>query len=251
MGSSAEKSIISRFKSLGPYAIITAGLVDGVNPCAFATIIFFMSYLALVGRKGRELLYVGITFTTAVFLTYFLVGLGVFQFIQSLSVFSLFSRILYMLIAALAFVLGLLSLYDFIKARRGEIKEIVLQLPKFLKQRIHRTIREKTRTERFVLAAFVAGGVVSLLELACTGQVYLPTLCFVVGEPGLRTNAISYLALYNVMFILPLAAVFGLTYFGTTSMALANVMQKNVALIKLLTGILFFGLCGFLVSTLI
>jgi hypothetical protein len=144
-----------------------------------------------------------------------------------------------------------LSLYDFIKARRGEIKEIVLQLPKFLKQRIHKTIREKTRTEKFALAAFVAGVVVSLLELACTGQVYLPTLCFVVGVPELRTNALFYLALYNVMFIIPLTAIFGLTYFGTTSASLANVMQKHVALIKLLTSILFFGLCVFLVSTLI
>ncbi|HIE27724.1 TPA: DUF1573 domain-containing protein [Candidatus Poribacteria bacterium] len=251
MRSEAKESIIARFRKLGPFAVMAAGLVDGINPCAFATIIFFMSYLALVGRKGRELIYVGIAFTTAVFLTYFLIGLGAFQFIQSLSVLSLFSRILYILIAVLAFVLGVLSLYDFIKARRGELKEIVLQLPKFLKQRIHKTIREKTRTERFVLAAFVAGGVVSLLELACTGQVYLPTLCFVVGVPELRTNAIFYLALYNVMFILPLAAIFGLTYFGTTSASLANVMQRHVALIKLLTSILFFGLFGFLVSTLI
>jgi glutaredoxin len=251
MRSNAKESIIARFKSLGPFAVIAAGLVDGINPCAFATIIFFMSYLALIGRKGRELIYVGIAFTIAVFLTYFLVGLGVFQFIQSLSMFALFSRILYMLIAALAFVLGVLSLYDFIKARRGEIKEIVLQLPKFLKQRIHKTIREKTRTEKFALAAFVAGVVVSLLELACTGQVYLPTLCFVVGVPELRTNALFYLALYNVMFIIPLTAIFGLTYFGTTSASLANVMQKHVALIKLLTSILFFGLCVFLVSTLI
>jgi cytochrome c biogenesis protein CcdA len=122
MRSKAKESIIARFKSLGPFAVITAGFVDGINPCAFATIIFFMSYLALIGRKGRELIYVGIAFTTAVFLTYFLVGLGVFKVIQSLSVFALFSRILYMLIAALAFVLGVLSLYDFIKARRGEIK---------------------------------------------------------------------------------------------------------------------------------
>ena len=250
MRSKAKESIIVRFKSLGPFAVVAAGFVDGINPCAFTTIIFFMSYLALAGRKGRELIYVGITFTTSVFLTYFLVGLGVFQFIQSLSVFSLFSRILYILIAVLAFALGVLSLYDFIKARRGELKEIVLQLPRFLKRRIHKAIRE-TRTERFVLAAFVAGVVVSLLELACTGQVYLPTLCFVVGVPELRANAIFYLALYNVMFILPLASVFCLTYFGTTSASLASVMQRHVALIKLLTSILFFGLCVFLVSTLI
>ena len=210
-----------------------------------------MSYLALIGRRGRDLVYVGIAFTAAVFLTYFLVGLGVFQFIQSLTIFSLLSRILYILIAVLAFVLGALSLYDFIRARRGKSREMFLQLPGFLKDRIHKTIRGRARTERFVIAAFVAGAVVSLLELACTGQVYLPTLCFVVGVPELRRNAILYLALYNFMFILPLAIIFVVTYFGTSFTSLAGVLQRHVALIKLLTSILFFGLCAFLLSTLI
>lgn len=251
MRSSARENLIGRFKSLGPFAIVAAGLIDGINPCAFATIILFMSYLALIGRKGRDLIYVGIAFTAAVFLTYFLVGLGAFQFIQSLSVFSILSRILYILIAVLAFVLGVLSLYDFIKARRGKSREMSLQLPGFLKDRIHKTIRGRARTERFVIAAFVAGAVVSLLELACTGQVYLPTLCFVVGVPELRKNAIFYLALYNFMFILPLAVIFVATYFGTSFTSLARVLQRHVALIKLLTSILFFGLCAFLLSTLI
>jgi len=251
MRSGAKENLIARFKSLGPFAVIAAGIADGVNPCAFATIILFMSYLALIGRKGKEIIYVGIAFIAAVFLTYFLVGLGVFRFIQSLSVFSVLSRVLYVLIAALAFVLGVLSLYDFIRARRGRAKEMFLQMPGFLKDRIHKTIRVKARTERFVIAAFVTGAVVSLLELACTGQVYLPTLCFVVGVAELRKNAIFYLVLYNLMFILPLAVIFVVTYFGTTFTSLAKVLQRRVALIKLLTSILFFGLCGFLVSTLI
>ncbi len=247
----ARENLIERFKSLGPLAIVVAGLIDGINPCAFATIILFMSYLSLIGRKGRNLIYVGIAFTTAVFLTYFLVGLGAFRFIQSLTIFPVLSRILYILIAVFAFILGLLSLYDFIKARRGESRDMFLQLPGFIKDRIHRTIRGKARTGRYVIAAFVTGAVVSLLELACTGQVYLPTLCFVAGIPELRKNAIFYLALYNFMFILPLAAIFVVTYFGTSFTSLARVLQRHVALIKLLTSILFFGLCAFLLSTLI
>ena len=247
----AKQNLIDRFKSLGPFAIISAGLIDGINPCAFATIILFMSYLAIIGRKGRSLIYVGIAFTIAVFLTYFLVGLGVFQFIQSLIIFSVFSKILYILIALLAFVLGVLSLVDFVKARKGKAKDMFLQLPGFIKSRIQKTIREKVRTEKFVIAAFITGVVVSLLELACTGQVYLPTLCFVVGVPELRNNAILYLLLYNLMFVVPLIIVFVVTYFGTSSSSLANFMQRNIAPVKLLTSILFFGLCAFLLITLI
>ncbi|HIE28893.1 TPA: DUF1573 domain-containing protein, partial [Candidatus Poribacteria bacterium] len=47
MRAGAKENIIARFRTLGPFAVMAAGLVDGINPCAFATIIFFMSYLAL------------------------------------------------------------------------------------------------------------------------------------------------------------------------------------------------------------
>jgi len=248
MREGARNRLIERFRSLGPLAVIAAGLLDGINPCAFATILFFISYLALVGRSGRDLLYVGGAFGAAVFVTYFLVGLGIFHFVQSLDAFSLIGRIVYLAIAALAFVLGGLSLWDFLKVRRGQAGEMALQLPQFLKRRIHKTIREKTRTRRFVLAAFLAGAIVSLLELACTGQVYLPTIVFVVGVPELRTHALAYLALYNLMFIVPLGIVFGLTYFGTTSGQLAGAMKRHLGLVKLLTAGLFFGLGGLLVA---
>ena len=44
----SEKSITDRFKSFGVFTIIFAGLIDGINPCAFATIIFLVSYLTLL-----------------------------------------------------------------------------------------------------------------------------------------------------------------------------------------------------------
>jgi len=231
--------------------VAAAGLIDGVNPCAFTTLVFFVSYLSLVGRRGRDLVLVGAAFTVAVFLTYFLVGIGVFHFIQSLHGFSLLSRILYMAIAVLALTLGILSFHDFIKARRGEIREATLQLPTFLKRRIHQTIRTHIRMRRFVLAAFASGMVVSLLELACTGQVYLPTICFVVGVPAMRAHAVLYLGLYNLMFVVPLILVFVLAYLGVSSGRLAEWTQRHVALVKLLISLLFFALGGLLISTVV
>ncbi|MGZ3606269.1 MAG: hypothetical protein ACXU9P_15125, partial [Thermodesulfobacteriota bacterium] len=65
----AEQSIIQRFKSLGILTIVSAGLLDGINPCAFATLIFFISYLSFVGRKRSEIFYVGMGYSGAVFIT--------------------------------------------------------------------------------------------------------------------------------------------------------------------------------------
>ena len=247
----AERGIIQRFRMLGPFAVITAGLIDGINPCAFATLIFFLSYLTLVGRKGKDLVFAALGFTTAVFIVYFLIGLGMFRFIHSLRIFSLLSRVIYLIAAVLAFVLGTLSLYDFRMAKKGDYSKVKLQLPSFLKNRIHQTIREKSRSSKITLAAFATGAVVSFLELECTGQVYLPTICFVVGVSELKTNAIFYLALYNLMFILPLLAIFLLAYFGTTSERIALVMKKRFAAIKIITALFFFSLGFFLVALLL
>src|SRR4030043_2202374 len=40
----ADTSIIERFKSFGIPAILLAGLIEGLNPCALATIFFFFSF---------------------------------------------------------------------------------------------------------------------------------------------------------------------------------------------------------------
>ena len=45
--------ILSRFQSFGPGAVAIAGLIDGINPCAFTTIVFFMSMLAYL-KKTRN-----------------------------------------------------------------------------------------------------------------------------------------------------------------------------------------------------
>jgi len=62
--------------------------------------------------------------------------------------------------------------------------------------------------------------VVSIVELACTGQVYLPTIIFVLGLPQWRARAALALVAYNLMFVTPLIVVFLLAYFGTTSSSL-------------------------------
>ena len=247
----AKQRIISRFKSLGLLTVLIAGLIDGINPCAFTTIIFFVSYLTYIGRKGREVLWVGGAFAFSVFLTYLLVGTGAFTFIQRLSAYSFLSRTIDILTASVAICLGALSLHDFFKARKGNFKDIKLQLPKFLKRRIQLTIGREVRTRKYLIAALSAGFIVSLLELACTGQVYLPTIVFIASQEGMRAHGLFYLIFYNLMFVVPLLAVFAAVYFGTSSEELGKFTRRHVATVKLLTAIFFFGLAGLLIATLI
>jgi len=94
-------SIAERFRSFGLMTVVAAGLIDGVNPCAFATIIVFVSYMALTGRKGKEIISVGVAFTTGVFLAYMAVGVGLYKILEALPIISVLGRWLYGLTALL------------------------------------------------------------------------------------------------------------------------------------------------------
>jgi len=245
----ADKRIRQRFHRFNIFPIIFAGLVDGVNPCAFGTLVFFITFLSMAGRKRKEILLVGTAFTVSVFLTYFAIGLGLLKFLVELSFIRAIARWIYLATAVLALSLGILSIIDFIRSLRGDFKDMLLQLPDSLKRRIHKVII-KTNEPRYhrniFIAAFTTGIVVSALELTCTGQVYLPTIIYMTKTPDTRITAILYLLLYNLMFIVPLVAVFIVVFWGITSEQLSKFLQNNTSKIKLATALFFFILAFFL-----
>lgn len=247
----AVESIVGRFESFGVLTVVLAGLVDGLNPCAFATLVFFVSYLTLSGREGREVLYVGGAFTIGVFLTYLAVGLGFYKVLDLLgSALVLVGRWVYVLTGVLCAGLAVYSFLDFLKARRGDIGDMALNLPERLRLRINAVIRKGRHTQAYVAGAFATGAVVSVLELACTGQVYLPTIVFVMSQPALRVRALSYLVVYNLLFTLPLAVVFLLAYYGTESKQFSRFLQERAASVKLALALLFAALASWMLFTL-
>src|SRR4030066_305258 len=241
-----KKSIIERFKRWSLSAVLVAGFIDGINPCAFATIIFLVSYLTFAGKKGREILLYGIIFTSGVFVAYLLVGMGLMTFLHQLSSFPSISKGVYRFIAFFALTLGIISLYDYLLFRRGQMAKWKLQLPMGLKKKIHEIIREQARFKGGLLATLGAGFIIAVCTVICTGQVYLPTIGFVMGIPELRKNAIFNLVLYNIMYIIPLVGVFVMTFFGVTSEKIALVTKKHTGTVKLLTALLFLALAGLL-----
>ncbi len=143
-----EQRIIERFKKFSLSAVLIAGLIDGLNPCAFATIVFLVSYLAFLGKKSKEILIYGIIFTFGVFIAYLIAGMGLMAGFRQLSGFPLITKGIYLVIAVFAFVLGIISFYDYILFRRGQMAKMKLQLPMALKKRIHGIIRKQTRSPK-------------------------------------------------------------------------------------------------------
>ncbi|MEO0226366.1 MAG: hypothetical protein ABIL05_05390, partial [candidate division WOR-3 bacterium] len=204
-------------------------------------ILFFISYLVLLGRKQRDIILMGLFFSLAVFLTYFLIGLGYLQFLDYLTRFRPISKFIFAGFGILTIILGLLNIYDFLQARTGRLDRMKLQLPDYIKIQIHKSIKAQTRIFGIVLGAFGAGLFVSILEFACTGQVYIPTITFVVSNPQLKIRAITFLTLYNIMFIFPLVIITGVGSIVSTD-RVGKFLKARIGTIKVMTALFFITL---------
>ncbi len=218
-------------------AVLAAGLLDGINPCVFTTLLFLISSLAMAGKKKKEILVIGIFFSSAVFVTYYMVGLGLFSGLRNINLFPVIAAsIKWVLVLSLLLIAGM-SFYDYLLIRKGKEVEISLQLPRFLKLRIHSAIRRSIRTGTLVYGSLALGFVVSIFELACTGQIYFPTIAYLV-KTGSK-SAYIMLFVYNISFIFPLVIVFILIFAGTGSVKLTAFFRKNMGLMKVSIALLF------------
>jgi len=231
------------FDRLAVLPVAAAGLIDGINPCAFTTLIFLLASLALAGRGRNEVLVIGALFSAAVFLTYFLVGLGLFSALRAASAVSVVSVALRWILVAVLAVFAGLSVYDYFLIRAGRPTEILLQLPSSFKKRIHATIRTRVRMAALAGSSVVLGFLVSLFEFACTGQVYLPMLGY-LARMRRQPDALALLALYNLCFIVPLLLVFGASWLGVTSGRITAVFQAHMGKVKLGLAVVFAGLAA-------
>jgi cytochrome c biogenesis protein CcdA len=188
------------------------------------------------------MLLVGAAFISAVFLAYFLAGLVLHQVLEQLT-----GRIagikpwLDRGFAGLALLAAFLSFRDAFKARAGKLDEMTLQLPGFLKDRIRGVIRGGAKARRFVIAAFLAGFVISFLELACTGQVYAPIIYSI--QQG-KMDAVAWLFAYNLAFILPLVVIFLLAFTGMSNKTLIRFQTEHTFGVKIALGLVFLALAA-------
>lgn len=241
-----------RFSQFKPMAIAVAGLADGLNPCAFTTLVFFISLLTALGKRKRELVLVGLCFGLAIFLTYLAVGLGALKSIKVLCVSAGVSSLVTLGVAGLALCFSGYSFYDFAKYRASRNPDAMkLKLPEKIRTRVRIAMSKHMRTRNLVVGAFSIGVIVSLAESLCTGQIYLPTILCVARDPNLAPRAVGYLVLYNVAFIVPLFAVFGVACYGVTSERMAAFSKKHLASAKCLLGFTFLALAIFLIGTVV
>lgn len=228
----------SKVESFSFWAIVGLGIIDGINPCAIATMIFLISFLAANKRSRKDILIIGISYTSAVFVTYTIIGIVTFEFLTVLKQAGFISIIIKWSAVLLAASVGIFSFVDAFRFNKtGDTKKITLQLPMSIKKQIHKVINGNMKQQNLIAGTIITGILVTLLETFCTGQTYLPAIQAMVRSSDHRFEGLARLLFYNILFVLPLLLVMIGTYFGLTWNELAKKTQKNMVLLKVILGI--------------
>ncbi len=232
------------------WAMFLLGLLDGLNPCAFATAVFLVALLTRLGSDRATILAVGLAYAVAVYATYLLLGLGLLAALEPLSGRLVLANVLRWAVAGLALVAAAVQVADVLALRRGApTRELHAQLPRGLKQRLHALLHALLRPEAprwaWVVGASAAGVGVTLIELVCTSQVYLPVLV-ALRQPELRARALPLLLTYNAGFIAPLLVVIVAAWRGMASGRAAAWARQHLGVAKLALAVLLVGLAVWL-----
>ncbi len=181
--------------------VLITALIDSINPCAIGVLILLLSALIVLRKSRQKVLLFATVYISAVYITYFSAGLGLTYFLASIPL--AFAQYISLAVAAIVVVGGLIEVKDFFWYGQG----ISLAISPKHAKKIHQMTKKITLPALIVLGVFVAA-----VELPCTGGPYLAITLILAQNFDL--SAVILLAIYNVIFVMPLVVIMLLVYSG-------------------------------------
>ena len=220
--------------------MIPAALADSINPCAFAVMLLLLTTILSKTKDKKKAFISGLMFSLAIFITYFLLGIGVLKLLWNVE--SLFR--LKWIVGIVGILIGLANLKDYFRYGKG----FVMEVPLAWRPTMMKIIKGVTSPR----GAFFIGVVVSLFLLPCSSGPYLTILGFLSAESqSLNIQGYMYLTIYNLIFILPMIIIAFLIGFGySTAEKIWAFKNKNTKLIHLIMGLLMLALGIYVIGTL-
>ncbi len=209
--------------------VVGAGLLDSFNPCAISAALLFIAVMFTLGKNRKVILRVGFFYILSIYLTYFFIGLGL---LKTISFFGIPHLVSY-LGAFIVILFGVLNL-----------KEYFFPNWNFLKVRMSIKARYKLNDWAYkasVPAAVVMGLIVGVFEFPCSGAVYI-AIVSLLNLKATFWDGLIYLLIYNLMFVLPLILIFGLSSNRLVIEKMINWQEKEGRKMHLLLAFLMISL---------
>ncbi len=210
--------------------VLTLGLIDGINPCAIAVIVFLLGYLITFAGKRSRLWITGIIYIVTTFVVYFVIGLVFVKSIEQLlgnQYYAVISLTLNTVLGVILIFAGIINLKDFFWFGKGLFLGISKgAFPK---------IQKLAMVASYPLVALLAV-MVTLFEAPCSLPLYLGTSKLIADSASSLATTAGYLSIYNLMFVVPLIVV--LVIIGVTSnmVAVKEFEHRGKRWLKLIMG---------------
>ena len=204
---------------------IILGFIDGFNPCAMWILLLLIN-MTLGMKEKKKMITIGLTFILTGGIIYFfsMLGIGV---ILDLTMVNVVRDI----IAIVAIILGIYSLYTYIKTRKNTGCHVVdKKKRKGIIKKINEIMSKKS-TLLAIIGTIVLASSVNLIELACSlgfPTIYLELLSL-NNVCGLAK--IIYLILYIFFYLIDDLVVFLIAVFTLKSKGISTRYNKFVNLI--------------------
>lgn len=193
---------------------LTLALTDSVNPCTFAVYTLFLIALSVKGVDKKRLYIVGLSFVGAVYISYYTLGLGL-TFVAG--------KIPLEWAGYFAIAFGVYTIATGIaeRSRTGDKKALR---------------RKMFSTDTTVLGALILGISVSTTLLPCSAGPYL-VYAAVIARSSMAM-VVLLLALYNLIFILPLLVILFAMGSLRESKEFSRAMVRHSAELSVVAGVL-------------
>jgi hypothetical protein len=216
-----------------PLLTVVLAALDAFNPCAFFVLLFLLSLLVHARSRARMLFIGGVfvLFSGLVYFAFMAAWLNVFLWMGEIRGVTLVAGLLALFIAAV-------NIKDYFWFQQG----LTLSIPESAKPGLFRRMRGVATAGSLapmaistVLLALVANS----YELLCTaGFPMVFTRALTLQDLGSATYY-GYLALYNVIYVVPLALiVLAFTY----TLGSRKLTEREGRLLKLVSGFMMLGL---------
>ncbi|BCR35773.1 cytochrome c biogenesis CcdA family protein [Mariniplasma anaerobium] len=225
---------------------VLLGFVDGVNPCAIAMLLLFISMLSF-SDNSKTLLKISFIFISAIFISYFLFGTILYTTLSSLNGLAPILEIIPWIIIGISVIVVILNLFDFIVTILKRYDKVKNQLPsriqKFNKKMMTK-FTQKLEEGSFMVyfIAFFIGIVISFTEFLCTGQAYFTAILHLIHFSSHIGRGLILLLIYNFIFVLPLIIIAVIAAKTKSIMSISVFMREKLHWIKLFNVFVFLAI---------
>jgi len=216
-----------QFQALTLWGLVAAAIVDSLNPCTIAVMVMLLG-LILVSEGRKRMLLSGFTFITVIFLAYILLGVGILHVIDNPEITNIF----YGAATVGLFILAVMEFNGYLNYKAGFFS---VEMPMWLRPYTKRVIEGATSLPGVAIAAMFC----SVFLIPCSSGPYLAVLAII--SKAVTLQAMSYLVLYNVIFVLPMILITVAIYSGyTTIEKVGETKEKYIRQLHLISGIVLF-----------